>query len=77
MIKMTCRMSRRPRGGAAKRTRKWEEIKEPALVRRRRGLQRQRKQARRQVWAWKPSHGLHRCRQMSSKLLSCLLQQPL
>ena len=22
-----------------------------------------------QVWAWKPSHGLHRCTQMSSKLL--------
>jgi hypothetical protein len=22
-----------------------------------------------QVWAWKPSHGLHRCRQMASKLL--------
>jgi hypothetical protein len=46
MMKMTFRMSRQPRGGAANRTRKREEIKEPALVRRRRGLQRQRKQAR-------------------------------
>ena len=46
MLKMTFRMSRQPRGGAAKRTRKREEIKEPALVRRGRGLQRQRKQAR-------------------------------
>jgi hypothetical protein len=46
MMKMTFRISRQPRGGAAKRTRKRQEIKEPALVRRRRGLQRQRKQAR-------------------------------
>ena len=46
MMKMTLRMSRPPRGGAAKRTRKREEIKEPALARRRRGLQRQRRQAR-------------------------------
>ena len=46
MLKMTFRMSRQPRGGAAKRTRKRKEIKEPALARRRRGLQRQRRQAR-------------------------------
>jgi hypothetical protein len=38
MMKMTFRMSRQPRGGAGKRTRKGEEIKEPALVRQRRGL---------------------------------------
>jgi hypothetical protein len=46
MMMMAFRMSRQPRGGAAKRTRKREEIKEPAFVRRLRGLQRQRKQAR-------------------------------
>ncbi len=35
---MTFRRSRQPRGGAGKRTRKREEIKEAALVRRHRGL---------------------------------------
>jgi hypothetical protein len=46
MMKLTFRMSRRPRGEAANRKRKREEIKEPALVRRHRELQSKRKQAR-------------------------------
>jgi hypothetical protein len=70
--------SRQPRGRASRR-RKRREIKVRALLRRHRGLQRQRQQAlQRQVWVWKPNHGLHPWRQMSSKqlLASCLVQQP-
>ena len=56
---MAFRMSRQPRGRANPR-RNRQEIKMPALPRRPRGLQRQRKQAQqREVWVWwKPNHPL-------------------
>jgi hypothetical protein len=58
----------RHRKGRASRRKKRREVKVRALLRRHRGLQRQRKQARqRQAWVWKPNHGLHPCMQMSSK----------
>ena len=55
---MAFRMSRQPRGRANPR-RNRQEIKMPALPRRPRGLQRQRKQAQqRKVWVWKPNQPL-------------------
>ena len=64
------RMSRQRRRRASRR-KKRREIKVRALLRRHRGLQRQRKQARqRQVGVWKLNHALHPCSQMSSKQLT-------
>ncbi len=52
----------------SKSKKKKAEIKVRALLRRHRGLQRQRKQARqRQVGVCKPNHVLHPCRQVSIK----------
>jgi hypothetical protein len=65
-----------------------------ALLRRHRGLQRKRKQAQqRQVWVWKPNHGLHPDVEQAPDLMfmrtlvlllaqvaaapECLVQQPL
>jgi hypothetical protein len=59
MMMMAFRMSHQPRRRKSRRTKR-REIKVRTLLRRHRGLQRQRKQARqRQVWVWKPFHGLH------------------
>ena len=58
------------------RRRKSQDIKVPVLLSR--GLQRQIKQSRQQqVWVGKRNHDLHPSRQVLSKLVSCLLQEPL